>query len=1146
MKYVSRRLSWLLPILLLVGVAKAQSNSEITGTVTDPSGAVVPHATVTVTMNATSQTHTATTDSAGLFVFPGLQEGQYTLVVNAPGFQELRRTGIVLNVAETLREDAHLVVGANNQTVTVQASALQVQLETNEVSTLITGKQITQIATNGRNVTSLTTLGTGVSDSIPSFNGVTAQGSDATISFNGMRPDHNDWLIDGAEVYDRGSGGKIGVLPTPDVLSQFQVLESNYSPDYGISSGGTVLMEIKSGANAFHGGVWEFNRNDAFDADNYFSKQSNTATPELRLNIFGGDVGGPVRIPHIYNGINHKTYFFWSEEWRRYIAGVSPTVTDTVPASDFPTAGTALTYTPFNNGATPVVPVTSDPAKLALYAADGLTPGQPFPGNTIPANLLDPNAVLMMSTGAIPHPNDGSDQYVASPKQPTYVREDVERVDQDIARKYHLMESWIHDAMSQTVIPPLWSSDSYDTVGSVFQNPSWGAVVKLSQTLSPNLLNETSFNINGNHIHIAPTGIYAQPSGWSASSFFPTAIPQAEMPQIGFSNGSLNTTYSMSDIPYINSWLDYQPRDDVSWTRGKHVMKFGFSYMREDKIQQIGDTPEGAYSFSGSQFSGDPYINFLLGFASSYNQLQNESIDHWLSNEYSFYAMDNWHVTPRLTLNLGFRYDMMPHTWEKNNRVSTFVPADFNMANAQIPSATTGDLDPTGPGFGTVNGASFYLNGIAIAGVGGTPRQLVKNDYFTPSPRLGFAYDVGGNGKTVVRGGVGIFYEKVQGNDIYDIDTTPPFAYSPSVNNVYFSNPGVSATNGAVAAVPTGPAGLTSISIYYPSPATAQYSLGVQQELAPSVVAAIQYVGSSGWNQDDDRGVNDLPLTDPANPANPYDEREAVATGGANGLNSNSNLYRTYPGFSNIVQEENATNTSYNSLQSALRMENRHGLTLQVAYTWSHEIDIESGDLGTVSNPYNIRYDRGSGTLDRRNIFNVNYIYALPFFQHAANGFARTALGGWELAGVTQAESGPPNNITYGGPDTLGLGGNTTNRPDVVAPVRFPKTQTAWFTTSSFANPVAPWNGGTNQGFGTARKDTITAPGLFNWNISLYKDFAFESNGNPRLELRAESYNAFNHTEWNTIDAGTTDSTYGQVTSTYDPRVFQFGAKFLF
>jgi hypothetical protein len=225
-------------------------------------------------------------------------------------------------------------------------------------------------------------------------------------------------------------------------------------------------------------------------------------------------------------------------------------------------------------------------------------------------------------------------------------------------------------------------------------------------------------------------------------------------------------------------------------------------------------------------------------------------------------------------------------------------------------------------------------------------------------------------------------------------------------------------------------------------------------------------------------------------------------------------------------------------------MENRHGLTFQLAYTYSHEIDIVANDLGALSNPFDPEYDRGSGTFDRRHIFTANYIYQFPFFRDSSNGFARAVLGGWELSGITVAQAGSPQPLRYTGVDTLGLGGGTTNRPNQVARVRYPKTRLAWFDKSAFANPVAPWNGGPNQGFGNARKDAVRLPGLFNFNMALFKSFAFTEA--VRLQLRLETFNTFNHTQFNGIDSASNDANFGQVTSTYDPRTLQLGAKFSF
>jgi hypothetical protein len=1142
--------------LLLMGSAVAQENAELKGTVTDPTGAAVPRAQVTVTNTATSEVRTSTSNGEGLYDFPGMRIGTYTLSVTTAGFETYSKTNIVMDTAATVRENVALVIGASSQTVSVAADALHLQSDTNEVSNLITGEQMTQIATDGRNMISLATLGTGVANNLPAFNGIAAQTGGFGLSFNGTRPDHNNWLVDGGEAYDRGSGGKFDLMPSPDVMAEFQTLSSNYSPDYGINSGGTIVTVLKSGTNQFHGGFWEFNRNDDFDAVPFFSKNTPGApvqVPELRLNIYGGDVGGPLFIPKLYPKDRSKTFFFWSEEWRRYIAGVAPSQTATIPNADFPTAGQNLSYVPWNETTSlpsgvcnagqpaPCVPITQNPTTLALYNADGLTPGNAFPNNVIPANLIDPNAILFMQTGAIPHQTNTSvtaPTETASPSQPQDVREDVVRIDHDISPRLHLMGHWIHDSMVQTIIPSEWSSDSYDTVGTVFANPSWAAVIKLSQTVSPSILNETAFNVNGNTINWTPTGLSAQPAGWSAQPFngFAGNAAMKELPQVTFS-GNLGTGWSEGYDPWRNAFLDYEVKDDLSWEKGKHGFKFGVSYMRVDKNQDLQALVQGQYSFANNDFSGDSYLNFLLGDANTFQQLQALTTPHWLNNTYSVYGMDNWRITPRLTLNLGFRYDFLPHAYNKENDVANFNPAAYNPMEAQTPNAITGDLNPAGPGFQTINGASFYLNGMQTAGQNGFPRGLVDNDYFTPEPRIGFAYDLFGTGKTILRAGGGMFYERVQGNDIYGSGINPPFAYQPTANQVNFTNPNQSAMTGVSAGTTVVPAGITSLGLHYPNPATFQYSLGIQQQLEPSVIAVLQYVGSAGWDQSDQLEQNPVPLADVA-------DRQLVAGG------ANANLYRTFQGYGSIGEVQSESNTNYNSLQAGLRFTNKHNLTGQLSYTWSHEIDIASGDenstgQGTVSNPFNLKYDRGSGTLDRRHIFSANYDYRLPFFQAGSNLFAREVLGGWELSGVTVAQAGSPAIVTYNGPDTVGLGGDTTTRPNLVGTAKGPKTQKEWFNTAAFTAPVAPWNNGPNQGFGSAGKDAVLGPGLFNWNMSLFKSIALTPHEGPRVEIRFESYNTFNHTEFQGLDTGFTDANFGQATSTYDPRVLQFGGKFL-
>jgi hypothetical protein len=1128
--------------------AMAQDNGTITGFVTDTSGALVPNANITITNTATNQTRETISNTAGTYRFANVGIGTYTLNIVAQGFQKYSRTGIVVNVAATVEADASLAVGSQTQTVTVQADALQVQTETSEVSTLINGEQVSQLATNGRNITSLAALGLGVSNTLPPFSGVNALTSANGISFNGTRSTHNIYMIDGGEQNDRGCGGCFMNLPSQDAIAQFQTLDSNYKPDYGIGSGGTILMVLKSGTSKYHGELYYFNRNTAYNANDYFLNLAGKPRSKFQLNIPGGNIGGPLWIPHVYNESKNRTFFFWNEEWRRLIQGSAPSVTNAILAQNFPAAGAALAYTP-PSGKAPLVPVISDPAKLALYAADGLTPGKPFPGNVIPANLIDQNAVLELNAGTFPKPNfNNGTQYIASIPQPTNVREDIVRIDHAISSKYQLMGHYLHDTLFQNYFPPLWGNSSYPTVGTNMDNPSYSAVIKLTQTYSPNLLNETGFMYSGNKIHLTPIqgpsgGQFQKPSGWNATSFFPDANNRLNrLPEVQLQGSPLNVTWSPSYFPWKNGYEGFDYRDDLSWTKGRHQFKFGAGVLHTYKNQELQYNTNGVTIFNSSNFSGDSYVNFVLGMATSYSQLEYLWGKHWVNNNYNGYANDDWHVSPRLVLNVGLRYDGLPHAFERYDKFSNFVEADYDRSQG-YPLNPDATINPaflsTFPGTGT---EQFYLNGIREAGVNGFPRGNVRNHYYTFQPRVGWAWDIFGNGKTVFRGGYGLFYERVQGNDVYNAALNPPFAYIPSATNVYFSNPNTSVLTGATT-LNHFPSSLTNIQYNYKSPGTANYSMGIQRELAPSIVAVVQYVGSSGWSQNNDRAINTLPMIDTDSTATgPYDKRQLVATGKAN-----ANLYRIFPGFAGITEEQNQTNFNYNSLQAGFRIENRHGLTTQFAYTWSHLMSIVANDLNTISNPFNAKYDWGSDTgFDRRQILNVSYVYALPWFTKSDNTLARLTLGNWSVSGISFFETGLPLRVAYSGSDVLGLGGGTSNRPNQVASVSYPKTINAWFSTSSFSDPVAPWNGGPNQGFGNARKDAVKGPGIQNWNISLFKSIPFRTEGLPRLDLRFESFNTFNHMNPQGVNLNNHDSNFGHVTSDYGPRTLQLGGKIVF
>jgi hypothetical protein len=418
-------------------------------------------------------------NESGLFSFPGLNVGTYDLKVVATGFQTYVQQGLQLNVSQTLSADASLTVGAVSETVTVAANAIQVQADSNVVSTLINADQIADLATENRNFAALAALGLGVSSALPSNNTPTSVASNFTISVNGLRQSHNIWLIDGGEADDRGGAGGMSIMPSQDAIAQFETLASNYPPDYGISSGATITLGIKSGTQNFHGQLWEFNRNTAYDANNYFNKQADPVQPRTKLNynIFGGNIGGPIWIPNHYNVDKSKTFFFFDLEERRLIQGSSPNSVQTLAAADYPVVGSDLAYVAPAFAPTTVIKVPTvpnNPTLAAEFATLGLTQGEPFPNQTIPAALINPNAVLYLGTGVIPKPNLANGQNISSANQPIYVTDYVLRVDHKINDKYQLLGHYLHDAVNQAYAAPMlgWSGNSYPTITSVLNNPT--------------------------------------------------------------------------------------------------------------------------------------------------------------------------------------------------------------------------------------------------------------------------------------------------------------------------------------------------------------------------------------------------------------------------------------------------------------------------------------------------------------------------------------------------------------------------------------------------------------------------------------------------------------------------------------------------
>jgi hypothetical protein len=1191
--------------------ALAQANSELSGIVTDQTGAVVAGAKIILTDPATGISKTTKSGSTGLYDFSGLNPANYKLKVTANGFESFVQNGTAINVSSTARVDVKLTVGAESQTVTVEANSLTIQTDSNVISTVISSDQITEIATENRNFAALAALGPGVSSDLPDNNTPTSVSSGFNFSVNGLRPSHNIWLIDGGEADDRGGGGGMSIMPSQDAIAEFTVLASNYPPDYGISSGATMSLSLKSGTRNFHGRLFEFNRNTAYDANSYFNKLSTPVTPRavVNYNIFGGNIGGPLFIPHVYNTRKQKTFFFWNEEWRKILNSAGTNVQNTIDPADIPKAGQNLTYVPpgFDAGAFSVVPNIS--TSTSYYKTKlqplGLTPGLCWNGpalfdskgnvsgcqqpQVIPASLFDNNGVLYLNSPVFPRPNvAGQDRNITNISTPIDVRDDIVRIDHKFSDKWTILCHYIHDTVTQDSALPFFgfAFASYNTITSTLANPSNSAAIKLSGIINPNLLVEASFNFDGNIVDIANSSNSQAPAGWSVTPVSPAfKFTINSLPSV-----NLMLPYGVAEQVGIPSWHnaaeDYEPKVDISWTRARHAMKFGFSYNRYTKNQQIIGPQQGAYTPSNT--TNDSLMDILLGLTASYAQFQSTPIRHYVNQTLSLYAMDNWHVTPRLSLQLGLRYDALPHAWERNNQIANFDPAAYNTLAVPI-WTPAGTIDPASPSISVVDTVPYYLNGMDLAGVNGVPRGLVHNNYNTFQPRVGFSDDIYGNGKTVLRGGFGTFYERTQGNDIYSAASNSPFAYNLSIHTTYFSSPGTNWQTGQSTAAQGFPIFATSLMTLaphnYAPPAVAMYSLGLQRELAPSVIWILQYVGNAAWHQWDDRQINNIPNTigsatipqpdgttasvpvtclagDPGN-YSPFGD-DSLCQPGFQSFPGGMNQFLTFQGYGPIQQQEMATNTTYNGFQTGVRLQKKWGLSGEVDYTWSHEIDIQSYDNDCcVSNPWNLKYDKGSGALDRRNILSIDYVYKLPFFAKGKS-LHNSLAGGWVIAGTVIAESGPVQTVTGAGgvPDSantydpVGLGGGYTVRPNVSGRMIYPKKWGQWFNTAMFSNVVPVWQGGPNMGFGNVGKDAVVSPGRVNSTTSVYKSFAFTER--TRFELRFESFNTFNHGQPNGLNTSyapqngplsTTlnqGNTFGQVTGTFDPRVLELGGKLTF
>ena len=1068
---------------------EAQEQGTISGLVTDASGSVMPNAQVKVTNESTGLSREFQTNQSGNYTAPGLIVGKYTIEISANGFSTYRQTGIPINVNDNVRIDAHLQLSTVQQTIEVQANAVQVRSEDATVGQVVNGTQVEALSVNGRNFTSLAALVPGASSLQPSLNTPVGVTSNTSISFNGMRQSNNVWRMDGQENYDRGCGGCVVVLPSVEAISEFKVETADAAVSTGFGNAGQVNVATKSGTRDFHGTAWEYVRNEKLDANNFFTNLNRQPKPPLRFNVYGYNISGPVFIPKIYPKSKSKTFFFFNEEWRK------------------------LRQSSLFNVPTPsLAERTGDFSALLpkTQLKDPVT-GQPIPGNILDPAKIDPNAALLAAPNFLfPTPTNANGNFTLSYSVPTNLREEIVRLDHSFTDKEQAFFRYIQETNNQNFTNNLWSSSSYPTTTTLLVNKPKLYYAQLTSTLTPSTVNEASLGYTDQPLNLTLHGNYQRPAGLNIPLVFPNANTANKNPNIYLQQ--MGTNYDLASWPWVNELETWTIQDNLTMTRGAHTLTFGGIWMHFNKQQDLFGPIQGAFTFTG-QYSGNDFADFLLGYPYEFQQLQQQTEPNYLSRSGALWADDNWKVSSRLTLTLGLRWDAFPHAYEEKNRVSSFYVNLYNPADAP-------QVDHNGR---IVPNTGNLLNGIGVAGQNGIPRGLVQNHWAIFEPRLGIAWRPF-NDDTVIRTGFGIYYERVQGNDIYNVAPNPPFSSTATIFNTsppvnLLSNP----SGGGSAILP---AALTVYDPAYPTASTMQYNFGIQRRLARSVVADISYVGTKGTHLSDTRNINQ-----------PFPSGAAQVLAGT----ANVNQVRPYLGYANINQYYNGSNSSYNSLQASLRTNEFHGLTLQASYTYSHNIDYVDGDVpgNAHQDAYRAYLERGNSGYDRTQVLVLSYVYNIPAPWN--NPFAHAVFGNWQLSGISVFETGTPINITLPG-DNAGIGvSGSPYRPDLVGdPAQGGGSRQEWFNPAAFARPPV-------GAFGTAGRNIVRGDGIYNTDASLFRNFPrilkVESSG---LQFRAEFYNIFNQVNFSSYGTTFGASNFGQATAARDARTIQLGLRLFF
>jgi len=1129
-------------VVLLLGLSTPGLAQELaatlTGTVTDASGALVPAATVVVHNNETGiDVRSVTTTNTGNFNITNLPAGRYTVTVKNAGFQTYVANDVILNVAEKHTLDVQLKTGKTSETIEVTAENTAIQTTTAEESGTVTGDQVRELALNNRNFEQLILLQPGVANQLPDKVGF-GLANNTSISVNGARTGANNYTVDGADINDSGSNGTLLNTPSIDAIQEFTLERSNYDAAFGRSGGGQIVVATKTGTNQFHGSAYEFNRNNFYNANTFGGRASIAAgnplsasntVPIERYNDYGFTFGGPVAIPKLYQPTRNKTYFFWSEEWRK--ASTPGTNDMNVPS-------------PAELGGAFTSPIPVAPAGCVTTVGGT---------STINPSCYSKNAAAYLAAFMVPNPanNSAENQLITNYSELNNFRQDIIRLDQNIGDRVRVFGRYMEDVVPQNAPYSLWGGGNYPGVETTSINaPGRNLVLNATATISPRVVNEVEFVDAWGAINADLSGIANSPS-FNSQLTNNTAYkdPYGRAPNVSISG---LTGLGNGSAPYFERNIDKNIFDNLSIQHGNHTIRTGFTAMWMQKTEN-GDA--GAASFNFSDTNGNPaFANFLLGQADSYSQVSKDTIPHLRYLNFEVYVQDDWKITRRLTLNVGIRYSYFPSPTDSNNTLNNFDPILYSAANAAVIDPATGKMTGLTAAGNPVNAAT-YANGLIFpSGAACTAAQAIgptvtcspfgsrvnPNSNNNWGPRLGLAYDPFGDGKWAVRAGLGLFYDRTL-NGIWEQNAfqDPPLVQTTTVTNTPLTsnlNLFDAPLAGSLAGPPLGPTHLvTTGTPTFKVPGYLDYNLSVQHEIMRNTVLEVGYVGTKGTHL-----LGDVDLNQPTVAARLADPTADV------------NAIRPYLGYGAITARLPVFTSNYNSLQVSLNRRFSKGLTLEVGYTWSKFLDTNPFDRSlAVYDTYDYKQSYGPSTLNTPQMLVVSYVYDLPFHRNQS-GLSGRVLGGWEFSGITTIQSGQSTTITqstdpFGAfPNGLGMlspGDTVQRRADQIGDPNGPKTAAEFFNTAAFA-PAAGH-------FGSSRPGAILGPGLQVWDMSLIKNIKFAER--VGLQLRLETFNTFNHGNPSGIDTNVSDSklyggggTFGTVTGWHDPRNVQIGAKINF